>query len=113
MADAADLLRAHGRAPSRTPGIPIALKDLFDIAGEPTPAGSVILADAPAGASQCPGCRPHAGRWLHPGRAGQHDRVRVLRPWHQPALRHPCQPVGPGVATDPGRQFVGHRGGGR
>jgi aspartyl-tRNA(Asn)/glutamyl-tRNA(Gln) amidotransferase subunit A len=47
MADAADLLRRHGRAPGPYAGIPIALKDLFDVAGEPTPAGSAVLADAP------------------------------------------------------------------
>jgi aspartyl-tRNA(Asn)/glutamyl-tRNA(Gln) amidotransferase subunit A len=46
MADAADLLRKHGRAPGPYAGIPIALKDLFDIAGEPTPAGSMVLANA-------------------------------------------------------------------
>ncbi len=28
-------------------GIPVSVKDLFDVAGEPTPAGSVVLADAP------------------------------------------------------------------
>jgi aspartyl-tRNA(Asn)/glutamyl-tRNA(Gln) amidotransferase subunit A len=33
MADAADLLRANGRAPGPYAGIPVALKDLFDIAG--------------------------------------------------------------------------------
>jgi aspartyl-tRNA(Asn)/glutamyl-tRNA(Gln) amidotransferase subunit A len=54
MADAADLLRAHGRSPGRYAGIPIALKDLFDIAGEPTPAGSAILADAPAAKVNAP-----------------------------------------------------------
>lgn len=47
MADAADMLRRAGRAPGRYAGIPIAVKDLFDIAGEPTPAGSAVLADAP------------------------------------------------------------------
>ncbi|MBS0641361.1 MAG: amidase [Proteobacteria bacterium] len=46
-ADAMDTLRKAGRAPGRYAGIPIALKDLFDIAGEPTPAGSQVLADAP------------------------------------------------------------------
>jgi aspartyl-tRNA(Asn)/glutamyl-tRNA(Gln) amidotransferase subunit A len=54
MADAADLLRKAGRAPGRYAGIPIALKDLFDVAGEPTPAGSVVLADAPAAAANAP-----------------------------------------------------------
>jgi aspartyl-tRNA(Asn)/glutamyl-tRNA(Gln) amidotransferase subunit A len=47
MADAVDLLRKANRVPGRYAGIPIALKDLFDIAGEPTPAGSAVLADAP------------------------------------------------------------------
>jgi len=47
MADAMDTLRRVGRAPGRYAGIPIALKDLFDVAGEPTPAGSRALADAP------------------------------------------------------------------
>jgi aspartyl-tRNA(Asn)/glutamyl-tRNA(Gln) amidotransferase subunit A len=46
-ADAIDALRRAGRAPSRYAGIPISLKDLLDVAGEPTPAASVVLADAP------------------------------------------------------------------
>jgi aspartyl-tRNA(Asn)/glutamyl-tRNA(Gln) amidotransferase subunit A len=54
MADAMDNLRRTGRAPSRYAGIPISLKDLFDIAGEPTPAGSRVLADAPAAAMHAP-----------------------------------------------------------
>ena len=54
MADAADTLRRVGRSPGRYAGIPIALKDLFDIAGEPTPAGSKVLADAPPAAANAP-----------------------------------------------------------
>jgi aspartyl-tRNA(Asn)/glutamyl-tRNA(Gln) amidotransferase subunit A len=54
MADAIDLLRKANRAPGRYAGIPIALKDLFDIAGEPTPAGSLVLADAPPAATNAP-----------------------------------------------------------
>jgi aspartyl-tRNA(Asn)/glutamyl-tRNA(Gln) amidotransferase subunit A len=46
-ADAQDALRRAGRAPGRFAGIPVSLKDLIDVAGEPTPAASVILADAP------------------------------------------------------------------
>jgi aspartyl-tRNA(Asn)/glutamyl-tRNA(Gln) amidotransferase subunit A len=49
-----DTLRRAGRAPSRYAGIPISLKDLFDIAGEPTPAGSRALADAPPAAAHAP-----------------------------------------------------------
>jgi len=54
MADAMDTLRRVGRAPSRYAGIPIGLKDLFDIAGEPTPAGSRALADAPPATAHAP-----------------------------------------------------------
>jgi aspartyl-tRNA(Asn)/glutamyl-tRNA(Gln) amidotransferase subunit A len=69
MADAADLLRAHGRAPGPYTGIPIALKDLFDIAGEPTPAGSAILADAPAAKANAPAvARMLAGGFIPVGR---------------------------------------------
>jgi len=54
MADAADVLRKHGRSPGPYAGIPIALKDLFDIAGEPTPAGSAVLANAPDAKANAP-----------------------------------------------------------
>jgi aspartyl-tRNA(Asn)/glutamyl-tRNA(Gln) amidotransferase subunit A len=47
MADAADALRRAGRARGPLAGIPVSIKDLFDLAGEPTPAGSKVLADAP------------------------------------------------------------------
>ncbi len=54
MADAADTLRKANRSPGRYAGIPIALKDLFDIAGEPTPAGSAVLANAPGAKANAP-----------------------------------------------------------
>lgn len=46
-ADAID--KQHQYVVSARPllGIPISIKDLFDVAGEPTPAGSTVLADAP------------------------------------------------------------------
>ncbi len=47
MADAIDLLRSAGRSPGIYAGIPIGLKDLVDIAGETTRAGSRVLDDAP------------------------------------------------------------------
>jgi aspartyl-tRNA(Asn)/glutamyl-tRNA(Gln) amidotransferase subunit A len=50
-ADAMDALRRAGRAPGPFAGIPVSIKDLLDVAGEPTPAGSVILADAPPAAA--------------------------------------------------------------
>jgi aspartyl-tRNA(Asn)/glutamyl-tRNA(Gln) amidotransferase subunit A len=45
-ADAADTLRRAGRAAGRYAGIPISIKDLFDVAGETTAAGSTVLANA-------------------------------------------------------------------
>jgi aspartyl-tRNA(Asn)/glutamyl-tRNA(Gln) amidotransferase subunit A len=39
-ADAADLARAEGRTASPFAGIPVSVKDLFDIEGETTTAGS-------------------------------------------------------------------------
>ena len=53
-ADAVDVARRTGPGVPRYAGIPIALKDLFDIAGEPTPAGSRVLADAPPAAANAP-----------------------------------------------------------
>ena len=54
-ADAMDALRQAGATPSRFAGIPVAIKDLFDVRGEVTRAGSTVLGgsepareDAPA-----------------------------------------------------------------
>src|ERR1700760_2670205 len=46
-ADAHDRLRAAGTVLSPLAGIPVSVKDLFDIEGQPTRAGSIVLADAP------------------------------------------------------------------
>jgi aspartyl-tRNA(Asn)/glutamyl-tRNA(Gln) amidotransferase subunit A len=53
-ASASDALRAAGVVASPLAGLPISIKDLFDVAGEPTPAGSVALADAPPAARDAP-----------------------------------------------------------
>jgi len=45
-ADAMDALRASGMEPSPLAGIPVSVKDLFDVKGEVTTAGSVILKNA-------------------------------------------------------------------
>jgi aspartyl-tRNA(Asn)/glutamyl-tRNA(Gln) amidotransferase subunit A len=42
----ADALRRRGAAPLPLCGIPVSVKDLFDVAGEPTLAGSVVLRGA-------------------------------------------------------------------
>src|SRR5258708_4011200 len=44
-ADYYDRLRARGSVPSPFAGIPLSLNDLFDIAGDVTTAGSVVLRD--------------------------------------------------------------------
>ena len=46
-AQQSDHLRTHGVVPSPLAGIPISVKDLFDIQGDTTRAGSTILRDAP------------------------------------------------------------------
>ncbi len=43
----ADGLRRRGQVGGPLAGLPVSVKDLFDVAGEPTLAGSVILRDAP------------------------------------------------------------------
>jgi aspartyl-tRNA(Asn)/glutamyl-tRNA(Gln) amidotransferase subunit A len=48
MADRVDRARGAGSDVARFAGIPISIKDLFDIAGEVTTAGSMLLRDAPA-----------------------------------------------------------------
>src|SRR5215472_6970398 len=53
-ADFYDRVRARGAAPSPFAGIPVSIKDLFDIAGDVTTAGSVLLRDAKAAEHDAP-----------------------------------------------------------
>ena len=53
-AKASDNLRKHGIVPSPLAGIPISIKDLFDIQGDITRAGSIILKDAPPAERDAP-----------------------------------------------------------
>ncbi len=53
-ADAMDALRRVGRAPGPYAGLPFSLKDLFDVAGESTPAGSKVLAEAKPASAHAP-----------------------------------------------------------
>ncbi len=46
-ADAIDKQYLCGGSKGPLLGLPISVKDLFDVAGEPTPAGSMVLAEAP------------------------------------------------------------------
>ena len=54
QADATDALRRHGRAAGPYAGIPVSLKDLLDVAGEVSTAGSVVLADEPPATAHAP-----------------------------------------------------------
>jgi aspartyl-tRNA(Asn)/glutamyl-tRNA(Gln) amidotransferase subunit A len=49
-AEASDRLRKQGVVPSPLAGLPVSIKDLFDIAGDVTTAGSKILSDRPPAA---------------------------------------------------------------
>jgi aspartyl-tRNA(Asn)/glutamyl-tRNA(Gln) amidotransferase subunit A len=53
-ADHYDRLRAHGAAPSPFAGLPVSIKDLFDVAGDVTTAGSVVLREMPPAARDAP-----------------------------------------------------------
>jgi len=86
-ADYIDLMRRHGVAPSRFAGIPVSVKDLFDIAGDVTTAGSVALRDAaPAARDATAVARIRAAGLIPIGH--QHDGIRVHGSRHQSALRY-------------------------
>ncbi len=53
-ADAQDQLRMAGYVLSPIAGLPVSIKDLFDVAGEPTLAGSKALDDAPPATADAP-----------------------------------------------------------
>ncbi len=53
-AKAADLVHAGGAPLPALAGLAISVKDLFDVAGQPTTAGSAAMHDAPAALADCP-----------------------------------------------------------
>ncbi|HRF07023.1 MAG TPA: amidase [Xanthobacteraceae bacterium] len=53
-ADAQDKLRTQGRSPSSFAGIPVSIKDLFDVEGMQTRAGSTALNDTPVAQKDAP-----------------------------------------------------------
>src|SRR5262249_25848531 len=73
-ADHSDCIRAHGAAPSPFAGIPVSIKDLFDVAGDVTTAGSVVLRDAAPAARDAP-----AVARLRPGRVSPAPRRHARR----------------------------------
>ncbi len=107
-ADAQDRLRRAGYVASPLAGLPVSIKDLFDVAGEISLAASKALDDAPPRLPRFPGRRAAARRRRGAGRPHQYDRVRVLGRRHQPALRHARQSARPPADT---RRLVLRRGG--
>ncbi|UUZ77159.1 hypothetical protein LP414_07535 [Polaromonas sp. P1(28)-13] len=77
-ADAQDTLRAAGVPAGKLAGIPVSVKDLFDIAGQTTMAGSRALSGAPVAAARCRRGDTSAASWSHRCGADEHDGVRVL-----------------------------------
>jgi aspartyl-tRNA(Asn)/glutamyl-tRNA(Gln) amidotransferase subunit A len=68
-ADHIDHLRQHGAAPTRFAGIPVSVKDLFDMAGDVTTSGSVALRDsAPAARDAVTVARIRAAGFIPVGR---------------------------------------------
>ena len=53
-AKASDILRAAGIVRSALEGLPVSIKDLFDVAGETTLSGSAVLRDAPPATANTP-----------------------------------------------------------
>jgi aspartyl-tRNA(Asn)/glutamyl-tRNA(Gln) amidotransferase subunit A len=53
-AEASDQLRKRGVVPSPLAGLPVSVKDLFDIAGDVTTAGSKVLRDRPPASADAP-----------------------------------------------------------
>jgi hypothetical protein len=93
QADEVDRRRAAGQSLPVFAGIPLGIKDLFDVAGEVTRAGC----------TRCPCHRATAGGGLHLHRPQQHDGVRVLRRGLESALRHAVELVRSYDATNTGR----------
>jgi aspartyl-tRNA(Asn)/glutamyl-tRNA(Gln) amidotransferase subunit A len=54
QAAASDALRRHGVVPSPLAGVPVSVKDLYDVQGEVTAAGSKALADSPPAVRDAP-----------------------------------------------------------
>ena len=73
-------------------GAIVSIKDLFDVAGEVTRAGSKVLAEEGKPArSRCAGGAAPARRRRGDRRQDQHDRVRLFRHRRQSAFRHAGQ----------------------
>src|SRR5262249_54852282 len=92
-ADYYDALRARGAAPSPFAGIPVSIKDLFDIAGDVTLAGSTALRDAAPAKHDAPSvARLRAAGFIPIGRSNMTEfafsGLRTNPPSGPPATPH-------------------------
>ncbi|AMJ61015.1 amidase [Bosea sp. PAMC 26642] len=119
-ADAHDALRRAGRAPGPFAGIPFAVKDLYDVAGERTMAGSRALADAAPAKAHAPTiARMLAAGFIPIGRANMTEFAysgiganphygTPLSPWDRASKRIPGgSSSGSAVAVADGMALVG------
>lgn len=100
-ARASDSARTYGQVPSPIAGIPISIKDLFDIQGDVTRAGSRILADAPPAACDAPAIarlraagaiilgRTNMTEFAYGGHGMNAHYGTPLNAWDRPARRIP------------------------
>jgi aspartyl-tRNA(Asn)/glutamyl-tRNA(Gln) amidotransferase subunit A len=118
-ADAHDALRRAGRAPSAYAGIPFAVKDLYDVAGERSMAGSRALADAAPARAHAPTiARMLAAGFIPVGRTNMTEFAysgiganphygTPLSPWDRASARIPGgSSSGSGVAVADGMAVI-------
>jgi aspartyl-tRNA(Asn)/glutamyl-tRNA(Gln) amidotransferase subunit A len=119
-ADAYDTMRRHGVATPPFAGIPVAVKDLADVAGQVTGAGSVVLAERPVAVTDAPAVARLRGAGFVPigrtnmtefaysglGLNSHHDTPRS--PWDRQAGRIPGgSSSGTAVAVADGMALAG------
>lgn len=119
-ADAIDRMRAVGAQPGPFAGIPIAVKDLFDVTGQQTRAGSRVLAERPAATADAPAvARLRAAGFVIIGRNNMTEFAysglglnahhgTPLNPWRREQRRIPGgSSSGAGVAVADGMAAMG------
>ncbi|MGY3462402.1 Asp-tRNA(Asn)/Glu-tRNA(Gln) amidotransferase A subunit family amidase [Bradyrhizobium sp. LM3.4] len=68
---------AAGKSVGPLAGVPFAVKNLFDVAGLATRAGSKINRDRVPAHARCHADRAHGSGWRRAGRCAQHGRIRL------------------------------------
>jgi aspartyl-tRNA(Asn)/glutamyl-tRNA(Gln) amidotransferase subunit A len=118
-ADYHDRMRQAGAAVSPFAGIPISVKDLFDVAGDTTAAGSAVLRNAPHAQADCPAvARLRAAGFIVLGRTNMTEFAfsglgvnphygTPLSPWDRTRRRIPGgSSSGAGVSISDGMAFA-------